>query len=113
MGDPVWPSEFYCPISHEVMRDPVVDTEGNSYERSAIEEWLSRNASSPVTRQPLSKSQLKPNRALKDAIDHMESQFKSQGLADPFANIKAMTSSLPPQSPSKSPQLSHAVCGHV
>lgn len=93
------PKSFFCPITSMVMRDPVVDTEGNSYERAAIEEWLSRNATSPVTRQPLTKDQLKPNRALKDVIDHMEAQFKGQGLADPFANIKAMTTSLPPASP--------------
>ena len=30
------------------MRDPVVDPDGNTYERSAIEDWLARNATSPI-----------------------------------------------------------------
>ena len=52
-----------------VAADPVMDPEGNSYERSAIEDWLRRNATSPVTRSPLTPQQLAPNRALRDAIE--------------------------------------------
>ena len=94
------PKSFFCPITSMVMRDPVVDLEGNTYERSAIEEWLSQNSTSPVTRQPLRVDQLNPNRALKDAIDEMEQKFKSQGVADPFASIKmTMQTQLPTQTP--------------
>eukprot|EP00500_Bicosoecida_sp_ms1_P004821 CAMPEP_0203814586 /NCGR_PEP_ID=MMETSP0115-20131106/5372_1 /ASSEMBLY_ACC=CAM_ASM_000227 /TAXON_ID=33651 /ORGANISM="Bicosoecid sp, Strain ms1" /LENGTH=621 /DNA_ID=CAMNT_0050723467 /DNA_START=34 /DNA_END=1896 /DNA_ORIENTATION=+ len=60
---------YVCPLTHEVMRDPVIDPEGNSYERSAIEDWLSRNPTSPITRAPLRRGQLAPNRALKALID--------------------------------------------
>ena len=42
--------------------------EGNSYERAAIEEWLAKSQTSPVTRTHLVASSLMPNRALKDAI---------------------------------------------
>jgi len=35
------------------MVDPVIDPEGNTYERSAIEDWLSKNQTSPITRNPL------------------------------------------------------------
>ena len=51
------------------MEDPVVDNEGNSYERSAIEQWLLGQSTSPVTRSPLHATDLRPNRALKDMID--------------------------------------------
>lgn len=51
------------------MQDPVVDYEGNTFERRAITEWLGRHASSPVTRSPLTLERLAPNRALKEAID--------------------------------------------
>lgn len=51
------------------MKDPVIDPEGNSYERVAIEEWLQKNNISPITRTPLNINDLRPNRALKDAID--------------------------------------------
>ena len=50
---PSFPESFYWPITADLMQDPVVDPEGNSYERSAIEGWLARNATSPVTRAPL------------------------------------------------------------
>lgn len=60
---------FYCPITDELMVDPVIDHEGNSYERSAIEAWLKRNPTSPITRVDMSISDLTPNRALKSAIE--------------------------------------------
>jgi hypothetical protein len=31
---------FICPITHELMEDPVIDHEGNNYEYSAISKWL-------------------------------------------------------------------------
>jgi hypothetical protein len=61
---------FMCPITHEVMTDPVFDNDGITYERSAILEWLSRgNSTSPVTRRPLDPSDLKPNLALRALIE--------------------------------------------
>lgn len=63
------PQYFICPITHNIMSDPYVDNEGNSYEKIAIEQWLIRNNTSPITRSPLSISNLKPNRSLKEAIE--------------------------------------------
>jgi len=57
-----------CPITGEIMCDPVMDQEGNSYDKAAILEWLSKNASSPITRNPLRIDQLTPNRALRDVL---------------------------------------------
>merc|ERR1711998_282914 len=68
-SDDAYPASFICSITREVMKDPVMDLQGNSYERAAILDWLSRNGSSPITRSPLRPSDLVPNRALKDAID--------------------------------------------
>lgn len=51
------------------MTDPVMDPEGNTYDRSAIEEWLRMREQSPITRAELRIDQLVPNRALKAAID--------------------------------------------
>ena len=72
---------FLCPITHEQMVDPVVDYEGNSYERSAITDWLSRNRISPITRSPLNINQLIPNRALKDLIDS-QNKLVNDDLSD-------------------------------
>ena len=45
-----YPTEFYCPISHCLMLEPVIDREGNTYERTSIEQWLSKHNTSPITR---------------------------------------------------------------
>ena len=64
------PADEYllCPISHEVMTEPVVAGDGHTYERKNIEEWLRRsNAVSPLTNQPMHR-RLTPNHALKSII---------------------------------------------
>ena len=59
-----------CPITQEVMFDPWIDNEGNSYEYSAIMSHLKRSKTSPITRTPLfpTKEYLRPNRPLRDII---------------------------------------------
>ncbi|CAF3063859.1 unnamed protein product [Rotaria sp. Silwood2] len=51
------------------MLDPVIDTDGNSYEKKGIEDWNRRNGTSPITHTPLSINDLHPNQALKISID--------------------------------------------
>ena len=64
------PHAFLCPITCELMHDPVIDREGNSYDRKAILDWLRKgNDTSPMTRLPLKEDDLTPNRALKDQIE--------------------------------------------
>eukprot|EP00526_Cylindrotheca_closterium_P006893 CAMPEP_0113652538 /NCGR_PEP_ID=MMETSP0017_2-20120614/28065_1 /TAXON_ID=2856 /ORGANISM="Cylindrotheca closterium" /LENGTH=757 /DNA_ID=CAMNT_0000565403 /DNA_START=38 /DNA_END=2311 /DNA_ORIENTATION=- /assembly_acc=CAM_ASM_000147 len=63
-----------CPITNEPFVDPVVDHEGNTYEKRAIEEWLQQNSTSPITRNPLTLDQLFPNRALKDLIAESQAE---------------------------------------
>ena len=61
------PESFTCPITHDVMQDPVIDRGGNSYERAAIESWVREHGSSPITREPMSLADL-TNRGLADSI---------------------------------------------
>jgi uncharacterized protein YegL len=63
------PQCYNCPITQVIMKEPMVDNEGNSYEEAAIKEWLSSNTTSPITRNLLLLSHLKPNRSLKEAIE--------------------------------------------
>ncbi|KAK9805779.1 hypothetical protein WJX73_008824 [Symbiochloris irregularis] len=44
-----------CPITQAVIREPVVVSDGSTYERSAIEEWASRYTFSPMTGAELTK----------------------------------------------------------
>jgi Ran GTPase-activating protein (RanGAP) involved in mRNA processing and transport len=72
------PDEFLCPISYQLMQDPVMISEaedGVSYERSAIEEWLKKNGTNPLSREPVSSNKLTPNRALKALIDNYKSKL--------------------------------------
>ncbi|KDO32106.1 hypothetical protein SPRG_03324 [Saprolegnia parasitica CBS 223.65] len=59
---------FVCPITQDVMEDPVVTADGHTYERSAIARWLRDHGTSPVTNCVLTSSVLSPNYALKRAI---------------------------------------------
>ena len=64
---------FRCPITMEIMEDPWMDYEGNTYEKNAILDALERERISPITRSSLVpvSNQLFPNRALKHTIDSM------------------------------------------
>jgi len=64
------PDAFLCPISHQIMRDPYVDSDGNSYDKVHITEWLREHPISPITRNALSLNNLVPNRVLKTLIDN-------------------------------------------
>ncbi len=64
-----YPREFVCPISMDLMSDPVVGNDGQTYERSAIETWISQHSTSPITRQPMNLDNLRPNFALRAALE--------------------------------------------
>ena len=59
-----------CPITLEVMFDPWIDNEGNSYEYAAIIDHLTSSQTSPITRKPMfpTESYLRPNRMLREII---------------------------------------------
>ncbi|KAL4636217.1 WD repeat, SAM and U-box domain-containing protein 1 isoform X2 [Arapaima gigas] len=64
------PDEFLCPITREIMKDPVLAADGYSYEREAIEGWIkTKTRSSPMTNLPLQTTLVTPNRTLKMAIN--------------------------------------------
>jgi hypothetical protein len=67
------PPEFMCPITMEIMADPVVAADGFTYERSAIETWLRNHATSPKTNVQMADNNLVANTTLKVMIqDHMD-----------------------------------------
>ena len=55
--------------AQEVMRDPVVCSDGHSYERSAMDEWLEGHDTSFVTGDPLPHSSVMPNHALRNRLE--------------------------------------------
>jgi len=74
--------QFICPITQEIMREPVIAEDCHTYEKEAIEDWLEKNPTSPMTRQPISAENLIPNLALKQLIAQWkEEQQKGKGKA--------------------------------
>ena len=53
-----------CPISLQLLSDPVVSRVGQTYEREHIEKWLKQIPQCPLTRAPLNSKHLAPNHAL-------------------------------------------------
>jgi len=62
------PPVFCCPITCDVMADPVVAPDGHSYERTAIGTWLKRSTKSPVSGVSMSSKKTYPNIALRSMI---------------------------------------------
>lgn len=54
-------------ISFTIMLDPVVTKYGQSYDRATILEHLRRSKTDPLTREPMTEDDLRPNIALKQA----------------------------------------------
>ncbi|KAK4600219.1 hypothetical protein RGQ29_010046 [Quercus rubra] len=63
------PHEFLCPITLEIMTDPVIVASGQTYERESILKWFDSNhRTCPKTRQTLAHLSIAPNFALKNII---------------------------------------------
>ena len=63
------PSHFQCPVSMELMGDPVMVATGHTYDRQYIQRWLEAgNKTCPVTGVRLRHLELTPNFALRSAI---------------------------------------------
>ena len=63
------PDEYKCPITCEMMSDPVFAADGHTYERRAIATWFETKQTSPLSNAVLEHRRLVPNRALKQLID--------------------------------------------
>ncbi|KAL6180601.1 hypothetical protein ACLB2K_047262 [Fragaria x ananassa] len=96
-----FPVDFRCPISLELMRDPVAVATGQTYDRESIKQWIeSGHNTCPKTGQALVHTNLIPNRALKNLIamwcreqripfDHAESKEKVSAVKKNKAALEA------------------------
>ncbi|KAF8379970.1 hypothetical protein HHK36_027436 [Tetracentron sinense] len=76
---------FYCPITREVMVDPVETSSGQTFERSAIEKWFADgNITCPLTMTPLNTSTLRPNKTLRQSIE----EWKDRNTMITIASMK-------------------------
>jgi len=62
------PNEYLCPISQDIMSDPVNTSDNHTYDRIYIEEWFQTRYTSPLTGLVLEDITLKPNKILAKRI---------------------------------------------
>lgn len=66
-------SGFYCPITCNIMHDPVIDVDGNTFERVVVENWIRLHGNSPVTRSKLTIEELRPNHIIRKLLEEERS----------------------------------------
>ncbi|XP_076950309.1 U-box domain-containing protein 44-like [Bidens hawaiensis] len=77
---------FYCPITREVMVDPVETASGHTFERAAIEKWLADGGNlCPLTTIPLDNRILRPNKTLRQSIE----EWKDRNTMITIASLKS------------------------
>ncbi|CAI9268231.1 unnamed protein product [Lactuca saligna] len=76
------PRFFICPISLEIMKDPVTLSTGITYDRDSIEKWLfsQKNDVCPVTKQVVVDIELTPNHTLLRLIQSWSTLNPSSGV---------------------------------
>ena len=68
-------TDFKCPITMDIMKDPVICSDGHSYERESITKWLLTHNTSPKTNVVLENTNLTPNHSLRALIQsYLESK---------------------------------------
>jgi hypothetical protein len=77
-SDDETPGAFLCPITYDIMSNPVVCSDGHTYERLAIEKWLEKKQTSPMTGEELSSKTLTPNFAMKSMIEMYKQKQKKK-----------------------------------
>ncbi|XP_058093486.1 U-box domain-containing protein 9 [Magnolia sinica] len=72
------PEHFRCPISTQIMKDPVILSSGLTYDRPYVQSWLSQGyRTCPLTREVLSHSLVTPNLLVQNMISEW---CKNQGI---------------------------------
>ena len=93
------PSYMLCPISLDLMQDPVVAADGHSYERCYIQRWMLQSEASPKNNERLPATWLVPNHNLRKAIlEWFEHQTRQPctPLSDSSVYVDASTNFLAP-----------------
>ncbi|CAH9139402.1 unnamed protein product [Cuscuta epithymum] len=77
---------FLCPLTKQVMREPVTTENGQTFEREAIEKWFKeckasgRNPVCPITRRELKSTELNPSIALSKTIKEWNARNEAAQL---------------------------------
>ena len=75
------PNHFRCPISLDLMKDPVTLSTGITYDRESIETWMEAgNRTCPITNQELKSPELIPNHTIRKMIQDWCVENRSFGI---------------------------------
>ena len=70
-----------CPITDEIMRDPVIAADGHTYERRAITEWFAHHDTSPNTNLVLdNKHWILPNHNVRALAQRFRDECRAAGV---------------------------------
>ena len=84
-----YPENFLCPITCDIMHDPVSAKDGHTYERSAIQRWFDEGKrSSPVTNVVMLSTDLLPNHSMKSLISSWRDQNKGDARVDKQIKVR-------------------------
>ena len=73
---------FFCSVTGELFRDPVLTEDGHTYERAALLSWFgSGKDTSPLTGNRLDSLDVIPNHTLRNAIDEWKQMARNGGGA--------------------------------
>ncbi|CAI9775618.1 unnamed protein product [Fraxinus pennsylvanica] len=112
------PADFCCPLSLELMTDPVIVASGQTYERAFIRNWIDLGLTvCPKTRQTLAHTNLIPNYTVKALIANwcesnnvkLPDPMKSISMNQPsslLANVESSGGRMANRSPSPDPTVS-------
>nr|GEW33106.1 U-box domain-containing protein 8 [Tanacetum cinerariifolium] len=94
-----YPDDFKCPISLELMSEPVIISSGHTFDRLSIRRWLDAGHNTcPITNLPLSDSpNLIPNHALKSLISSYKNLNHQKPISNHQLNPQTLISSLSSQ----------------
>uniref|UniRef100_A0A5B7AXU0 RING-type E3 ubiquitin transferase n=1 Tax=Davidia involucrata TaxID=16924 RepID=A0A5B7AXU0_DAVIN len=82
------PADFCCPLSLELMTDPVIVASGQTYERAFIRKWIDLGLTvCPKTRQTLAHTNLIPNYTVKALIANW-CESNNVKLPDPMKSMR-------------------------
>jgi hypothetical protein len=92
-----------CPITQEPIKDPVFAPDFYTYERSALEQWLRTNPTSPMTRQPMRIEDLKKKVIQEDPIP-CDEDYTTPLLAPPITITSTIVAARQIQTPRQAQQ---------
>ena len=67
-----------CPLTCDILCDPVVGKDGHTYERKGITIWLDQHGTSPITREPMDIESLRPNYIVRRMIEEFTAASKKK-----------------------------------